>query len=167
MDKTTLDQIEAERAELACATRWDPEQMQRFLSGTVTRLLGYAYERLALSGTHVDVVFDGPPSPEGPRFIEVERDGLSINAGEWIEREDGRHILRIVIPRKTLAEAFEDADRGLRVFSDAVHGYAGEVWDSLDGDVRHEKLSTTFARESWRDIPRGYQNTLIEVLIRL
>jgi hypothetical protein len=36
------------------------------------------------------IIFDGPPSHEGPRFIEVENDeGRSINAGEWNQREDG------------------------------------------------------------------------------
>lgn len=42
------------------------------------------------------IIFDGPPSPEGLRFIEVETpDGKSINAGEWSERPDGRWQLVI------------------------------------------------------------------------
>ena len=45
---------------------------------------------------HVDIVFDGPPGPEGNRFIEVEdSNGKSIPFGEWIERKDGRWVLRI------------------------------------------------------------------------
>jgi hypothetical protein len=45
---------------------------------------------------HVDIVFDGPPGPEGNRFIEVEdANGKSIAFGEWIERKDGRWVLRI------------------------------------------------------------------------
>ena len=45
---------------------------------------------------HVDIVFDGPPGPEGNRFIEVEdSNGKSIAFGEWIERKDGRWVLRI------------------------------------------------------------------------
>lgn len=36
------------------------------------------------------IVFDGLPSPDGPRFIEVENAaGQSINAGEWRKRDDG------------------------------------------------------------------------------
>ncbi|WP_104662809.1 hypothetical protein [Ensifer adhaerens] len=36
------------------------------------------------------IVFDGFPSPDGPRFIEVENAaGQSINAGEWRKRDDG------------------------------------------------------------------------------
>lgn len=44
----------------------------------------------------INVVFDGPPSPDGPRFIDVETDdGRSLMAGEWVERPDGRWVLRI------------------------------------------------------------------------
>lgn len=36
------------------------------------------------------IIFDGFPSPDGPRFIEVENaSGRSINAGEWRKRDDG------------------------------------------------------------------------------
>ncbi|TFC59461.1 MULTISPECIES: hypothetical protein [unclassified Cryobacterium] len=44
----------------------------------------------------IDVVFDGPPSHESGRFIEVEDpNGWSVNAGEWIDRGDGTWALRI------------------------------------------------------------------------
>ena len=32
--------------------------------------------------------FDGPPGPEAGRFVEVERDGKSIRAGEWVQDGD-------------------------------------------------------------------------------
>ena len=32
--------------------------------------------------------FDGPPGTEGPRFIESERDGKSISAGDWVQDGD-------------------------------------------------------------------------------
>jgi hypothetical protein len=45
---------------------------------------------------HIDIVFDGPPGPESAGFIEVEdAAGRSIAFGEWIERKDGRWVLRI------------------------------------------------------------------------
>lgn len=46
------------------------------------------------------VVFDGPPGPEGPRFVEVEDSGgRSISIGEWVTRPDGLWALRIPDPR--------------------------------------------------------------------
>ncbi|MFC4852771.1 hypothetical protein [Actinophytocola glycyrrhizae] len=44
----------------------------------------------------INIVFDGPPSHEGPRFVEVEDDaGRSIRVGEWVPRDDGYWALRI------------------------------------------------------------------------
>lgn len=44
----------------------------------------------------VNIIFDGPPSHESGRFIEVETDNRTgINLGEWIERDDGLWSLRI------------------------------------------------------------------------
>lgn len=44
----------------------------------------------------INIVFDGPPSHEGPRFVEVEDDqGHSIRVGEWVPRGDGFWALRI------------------------------------------------------------------------
>ena len=44
---------------------------------------------------YIDIVFDGPPGPEGDRFVEVEESrGRSINFGEWVQRPDGYWALR-------------------------------------------------------------------------
>jgi hypothetical protein len=44
----------------------------------------------------INIVFDGPPSHESGRFVEVETlNGESINAGEWTKREDGLWSLTI------------------------------------------------------------------------
>jgi hypothetical protein len=46
--------------------------------------------------TRLHIVFDGPPGPEGGRFVEVETaDGRSQKAGEWHKRADGYWELRI------------------------------------------------------------------------
>lgn len=43
------------------------------------------------------VVFDGFPSPDGPRFIELEdQDGRSLGIGSWRKREDGH--AELVLP---------------------------------------------------------------------
>ena len=47
----------------------------------------------------VDVLFDGPPSHEAPRFIEVESPpGTSVSFGEWVARGNGLWALRLTIP---------------------------------------------------------------------
>ncbi len=47
-------------------------------------------------GEELHIVFDGPPSHESGRFVEVETaDGKSINAGEWRKRPDGLWALVI------------------------------------------------------------------------
>ncbi len=57
----------------------------------------------AVAAVHtVDLVFDGPPGPEGPRFIEAERkDGTSISVGQWIESPgtNGWWRLRLTVAR--------------------------------------------------------------------
>lgn len=40
--------------------------------------------------------FDGPPGPEGGRFIEVELDGKSVRFGEW--KQEGRQWILIAPP---------------------------------------------------------------------
>lgn len=49
---------------------------------------------------HIDIVFDGPPSHEAGRFVEVEdATGASIRLGDWVQRDDGYWVLRILDPR--------------------------------------------------------------------
>ena len=44
----------------------------------------------------INIIFDGPPSHESGRFVEVETDGgESVGVGQWIKREDGLWSLRI------------------------------------------------------------------------
>lgn len=44
----------------------------------------------------IRIVFDGPPSHQSGRFVEVEDDqGRSISVGTWVERPDGLWELRI------------------------------------------------------------------------
>jgi hypothetical protein len=52
----------------------------------------------ATLGGSIDIVFDGPPSHESWRFVEVEQSGRSIRFGEWVQREDGYWVLRFSYP---------------------------------------------------------------------
>lgn len=62
----------------------------------------------------IDVVFDGPPSHESGRFVEVETPygkGLSTEAdrvAQWIHRADGYWVLRI---EAVIHESNEDFNR--------------------------------------------------------
>ena len=64
---------------------------------------------------HIDIVFDGPPSHESGRFVEVEdADGKNISIGEWIETEGGRYwVLRFPDPR-VLADTRDREERLLQ-----------------------------------------------------
>ena len=43
----------------------------------------------------INIIFDGPPSHESGRFVEVETDdGAGISVGKWIDRKDGLWSLR-------------------------------------------------------------------------
>ena len=60
------------------------------------RLLARGAEPMTEQLKALRIVFDGPPGPEGPRFVECETpDGRSVNAGEWRVRADGYWELRI------------------------------------------------------------------------
>jgi hypothetical protein len=62
--------------------------------------------------TFIDIVFDGPPDQNAPRFIEVHNaNGRSIHAGEWVKITVdgvGYHALRFYTPEVTQ----EMIDRG-------------------------------------------------------
>jgi|GEM_PF-3207081 len=53
-------------------------------------------DALLAERTLVDIVFDGPPSHESGKFVEVEdMSGASVRVGEWIDRGNGYWALRI------------------------------------------------------------------------
>lgn len=81
----------------------------------------------------LDIVFDGPPGPEGPRFVEAERRGKSVVAGEWLERDDGRWVLRIdaAAPRRaessTAQQALESLAEDVARFIRTLRRDGGDV----------------------------------------
>jgi hypothetical protein len=77
------------------------------------------------------VIFDGPPSHESGRFVEVEdKDGRSVSAGEWKWREDGYWALG-PFRRAPAAEHRRDDQFGAAP-PPATHGCTGRV-DVLKG----------------------------------
>ncbi len=73
-DEKKSDRIEARRYLKAADRATPPQDVKRY----------------------IDIVFDGPPSHEAGRFVEVENEqGASINFGEWVHRSDGYWALRI------------------------------------------------------------------------
>jgi hypothetical protein len=70
-------------------------QARAQLVGQVERQ-GWRAPALAPATTFVDVVFDGPPGPDAPRFVEVEDDqGRSIRYGQWLQRDHNVWVLRV------------------------------------------------------------------------
>lgn len=75
--------------------------------------------------TAINIIFDGPPDHEGPRFVEVENDqGQSIRVGEWaaLNREGfedaGYWRLRITLAELMQLTSREDGN--------LLAGYTGE-----------------------------------------
>jgi hypothetical protein len=61
-------------------------QARAQLVGQIERQ-GWRAPARAPATTYADIVFDGPPGPEPPRFVEVEdKWGRSIRYGQWVER---------------------------------------------------------------------------------
>lgn len=76
---------------------------------------------------YIDVVFDGPPSHESGRFVEVEdAQGRSINFGEWVERADGYWCLRIPDSRELEAE-YQSLDEANTELTEALRDRLAEV----------------------------------------
>jgi len=80
---------------------------------------------------YIDIVFDGPPSHESGRFVEVEnQDGLSINFGEWVQRHDGLWALRIVDSGSQLAASENERAAGewkISAIKDLLANASGET----------------------------------------
>lgn len=52
----------------------------------------------------IAIVFDGPPGPEAPRFVETETSnnycatGTGIGVGRWVDNKDGTWALLLRVP---------------------------------------------------------------------
>jgi len=91
------------------------------------------------------ILFDGPPSHESGRFIEVEDgEGHSFNAGDWVERPDGLWELQIDATKVSAAleakPVYDDAavERGARVLVE--DGARGVPWEDATDCHRAETM---------------------------
>jgi hypothetical protein len=84
---------------------WD-EMFEQYKSAPLSLLRQKIYEAVRAKDPelqYIQVVFDGPPGPEGGRFVEVENHmGKSMSVGHWAERTGGFHVL--VLPRYTVLQ---------------------------------------------------------------
>jgi hypothetical protein len=83
----------------------------------------------------VCIVFDGPPSPEGACFIDVEdADGNSLSpedyGGQWVERPDGFYALELGVADRSFPE------RAVMLFGSLVGSDARTVQGVVDDLTR-------------------------------
>jgi hypothetical protein len=92
---------------------------------------------------YIDIVFDGPPSHESGRFVEVESaEGKSISIGEWVHRPDGYWALRIASP----APPADAVERVAEAFYLAMYENDGGDWRAVETkDVWREKALRVIA----------------------
>jgi uncharacterized sporulation protein YeaH/YhbH (DUF444 family) len=104
-----------------------------------------------MSDEYIDVVFDGPPSHESGRFVEVEdTSGRSIKFGEWVQRDDGFWALRIDDLRaqvERLTTELEASQAIIDALQRRVHLCAG--YEALERKV--ERLEAELAAEKASD----------------
>lgn len=100
----------------------------------VERLTFEAKLRAVPAVPFIDIVFDGPPGPTSPRFVEVENEKRhSISIGEWINRESGG-LWALRIPMMPNSDVMRELPRVL----EAAESYQdsgpnnGEGWQSDD-----------------------------------
>lgn len=92
----------------------------------------------------VHIIFDGPPSHESGRFVEVENDaGASIRAGEWIERPDGLWDLvitfRAATPASPVITEEQQFPRTLGTIHEAIDAYVDDLLARQHGGIAQDK----------------------------
>ncbi|HWV46221.1 MAG TPA: hypothetical protein VN039_09420 [Nitrospira sp.] len=79
---------------------------------------------------YIAIVFDGPPSHEAGRFIEVnDSHGKSIDIGTWVSRGDGSWELRIAVDKLK-----DDNDMTIDTSREAVQALIAEALDYAGED---------------------------------
>ena len=100
-----------------CWKRLDPTEVDDDPVAMLQASALLAEAAAALEKTHVvtesaypdfiDIVFDGPPSHQSGRFVEVENHkGQGIGCGVWIDRGSGLYALRIAMGLREIPSAW-------------------------------------------------------------
>lgn len=87
----------------ATAHYYSPTEAVEVLQDQVDALRAAAVgHREPLGRNEIHIIFDGPPSHESGRFVEVETPGgKPISVGEWVERSDG--LWALVVKGRNIA----------------------------------------------------------------
>lgn len=79
---------------------------------------------------YIAIVFDGPPSHEAGRFVEVnDSHGKSIDIGTWVSRGDGSWELRIAVDKLK-----DDNDMTVDTSREAVQALIAELGPLIPAD---------------------------------
>lgn len=102
-------------------------------------------EATAPQGNYIDIVFDGPPSHESGRFVEVEdASGKGVSIGEWIHRPDKYWALRIPRTRELPKEGdpvpAEFSEQWVEDACDSIDAgfFSGDTFHSAEAVARIE-----------------------------
>lgn len=88
---------------------------------------------------YIDIIFDGPPGPDGGRFVEVEDDkGESLAVGHWTQRKDGYWALRLYkghthVAGTTVGKHIDECARCGCDLRHPVHSAQNQVFSSPGG----------------------------------
>ncbi len=96
----------------------------------------------------IHIIFDGPPSHESGRFVEVEDGhGKSINTGEWRERPDGLWALVIPCEMFTPSAALDSAIAKMEYIAHGTKSGFGQVAEDAVKVLRSLALPAGAARQ--------------------
>ena len=94
--------------------------------------------------THINIIFDGPPSHNAGRFVEVENDERkSLHIGEWKRRDDGYWALRI--PLRIPVPAQEERGDWVVLRDNKTY----EIWS----DISFDRVASAYYRNNGKIIP--------------
>lgn len=107
----------------------------------------------------IRVIFDGPPSRESGRFVEVENErGQCINAGQWVQDSNGLWALeieQIPLPNRDALIGFLAESKDARIVGCGTVDFADALLGFLKGrDVSEKRPISELLR---REVAGAYE----------